>query len=159
MGKGRKPKPTKVLKLHGTFQKCRRSAKEPEYKISIPDCPDWLGENAKKEWLRIIAELKKSGIIAKIYQVPLALYCQAYDDYLVALARIRLKKIGLFYISDKGNRIQSPEVNMMHKAREALIKIAVEFGLTPSAKTRVRSDKPQKVNPFKDMLKNNRIAR
>jgi len=150
MSKGRKPKPTKLLKLHGTFQKCRRSAKEPEYKVSVPDCPDWLGDIAKLEWERMTAELKESGIIAKIYQVPLALYCQAYEDYLTALENVRDE--GISYRSDKGNQIQNPEVNVMHKAREVLMKIAVEFGLTPSSKTRVRSDKPQKANPFKEML-------
>lgn len=47
---GRKPKPTAVKKLEGNPGKRKLNTKEPVPAKGMPDCPEWLLPEAKKEW-------------------------------------------------------------------------------------------------------------
>ena len=50
---GRKPKPTAVKKLEGNPGKRKLNTKEPVPAKGMPDCPEWLLPEAKKEWERL----------------------------------------------------------------------------------------------------------
>lgn len=55
---GRKPKPTAVKKLEGNPGKRKLNTKESVPAKGMPECPDWLMPEAKKEWEHL-AELMK----------------------------------------------------------------------------------------------------
>lgn len=46
--------------------------------VEIPNCPPFLMAEAKKEWRRITPLLAGLGLIAKIDQASIAIYCAAY---------------------------------------------------------------------------------
>ena len=49
---GRKPKPTAIKKLEGNPGKRKLNTKEPIPAKGMPNCPEWLMPEAKKEWER-----------------------------------------------------------------------------------------------------------
>ena len=54
--KGRKPKPTKLHILNGNPSRLDLEEKiknEPIPQSIAPECPDWLLDEAKKEWNRL----------------------------------------------------------------------------------------------------------
>ena len=53
---GRKPKPTAVKKLEGNPGKRKLNTKEPVPAKGMPDCPEWLLPEAKKEQEHIDSE-------------------------------------------------------------------------------------------------------
>ena len=71
----------------------------------------------------------------KIDRTALAAYCDAFADYLKY--KELADKTKPMLQTDKGNWVQNPLVGMKHKARDTLLKLAAEFGMTPSARSRV----------------------
>lgn len=75
-------------------EKQKKKAEEREVITGNEDLekpPTWLLDaNAKKEWERIVAELKKIELVGNLDYVNLACYCNAYANY-VKVSR-KLKK-------------------------------------------------------------------
>ena len=75
-------------------EKQKKKAEEREVDTGNEDLekpPTWLLDaNAKKEWERIVAELKKIELVGNLDYVNLACYCNAYANY-VKVSR-KLKK-------------------------------------------------------------------
>jgi P27 family predicted phage terminase small subunit len=56
---------------------------------------------------------------------------------------------GLMIKTTGGNAIQNPLVGIANKAQEVMLRVAAEFGMTPSARTRVRAETGRDdENPF-----------
>lgn len=138
--RGRKPTPTAVKIANGNPGKRRLNADEPKPDPAAPDPPPHLAGAALKLWWQLTPELAKLGMLARIDVVALASYCDAWALYLKA--RRELKKGGAVYISDKGNPIQSPWVGIVNTQSELMRKLGVEFGLTPSSRSRVKAPSP-----------------
>src|SRR3990172_1616378 len=75
---GRKPKPSALKRLQGNpgHRKLNRAEHMPD--ATVPDCPDWLRDEAKAEWERVVFALHECGILTNIDRAALAAYCQAY---------------------------------------------------------------------------------
>ena len=147
MGKrGTKPTPTNTLEARGSWRaKARGKDGEPEPAVEVPPPPEWLSDRATAEYWHIVPQLEGLGLISGVYQVPLALYCQAMADYLETKALV--KEHGWIITTETGRVIEHPAVGIMHKAWERCLKAAREFGMTPSAMSGVRpvkKDEPQK---------------
>jgi P27 family predicted phage terminase small subunit len=85
--------------------------------------------------------LLKNGLLTRIDQTALTLLCEALAEYCEcrAIVESAVKDSqggGLKYITytDKGNIIQHPAVGVMNKAWGKLVKLLVQFGMTPSAR-------------------------
>lgn len=52
--RGRKPKPTAMKVLEGNPGKRQLNSKEPKPVKKAPRCPNWLEDEAKKEWKRMV---------------------------------------------------------------------------------------------------------
>lgn len=164
MGKrGPKKTPTRILKARGSWRADERK-NEPEPDFSIPDMPNWLTDPvAKAEWRRIVQSLGRERILTRLDRTTLALYCQAYADYVESLDYLnvmvkgedgKLKKAGPLVKTSKGNIIQNPALSVKNKAFQILLKIAAEFGLSPSSRSNIQvQQKPKqgraKSSPFK----------
>lgn len=59
--RGRKPKPTALKVLEGNPGHRPLNKREPMPKGRLPRCPDWLEEDAKKEWKRLGKILAEMG--------------------------------------------------------------------------------------------------
>lgn len=148
--RGRKPKPTEVKKLNGNPGKRALNKKEPKPASVVPRCPAHLPAVGKAEWRRITKELRVLGLLSRIDRAALVAYCQAWADYINAVENIETQ--GAVIISDKGGMYQNPWVGIKNNALNRLVKIAAEFGMTPSSRSRVSSEKPDDDDEIAMML-------
>ena len=138
---GRRPKPTVLKKLAGNPGKRPLNKNEPQPKSSIPDCPKFLAKEAVLEWKRITVELSVLGVVTQIDRAALAAYCQVWARW--AKAEDRLNQEGEFVQTKKGNEIQNPYLAIANKCLKQMREYLVEFGMTPSSRSRI-SGAPKK---------------
>src|SRR5687768_3708732 len=87
--RGRKPKPTLLKILDGNPGKRPINESEPNAPDGVPDCPDWLDDEAKAEWARVIPELREMGLLSRADRPALAAYCTAWSRWVQAEAQVR----------------------------------------------------------------------
>ncbi|WP_372836781.1 phage terminase small subunit P27 family [Puniceibacterium confluentis] len=153
--RGPKTKPTNIKILTGTARSHRINPDEPKPEVATPDAPEHLTDAARAEWDRVVVDLVTLRILTDLDRGPLAAYCQAYGRWSAAetaLARMAAKDAvtdGLIIRTKSGNLIQNPLVGAANKAMADMVRYAAEFGLTPSARTRVSGlDAAAAPNPF-----------
>lgn len=137
--RGPRPKPTKLHILHGNPGKRNRDTGEPIPDDKMPTCPSWLGREGKREWNRMSKELHRLGILTGIDRAAFACYCQCWERFYMAEKAIQLH--GATITTEKGNIIQSPYVGMSNTALKIMRQYLIEFGLTPSSRSKVKTDK------------------
>ena len=57
-----------------------------------------------------------------------------------------------------GNLIQNPFLGIANHAMDQMLKIAAEFGMTPSSRSRLVSTTTQTADPFEEFLATSRVA-
>jgi P27 family predicted phage terminase small subunit len=135
--RGRKPKPTYLKVLDGNPGKRPLNDREPVPTQGVPPRPEWLDEEARTEWERIVPELAAMGLMARADRAALAAYCTAWSRWVAAEAQVR--KYGTIVKSpEKGFPMKSPYLCVADQALETMRKLMVEFGLTPSSRSRIR---------------------
>lgn len=151
MGKrGPKATPTAARRRRGTFRADRHGG-APEPPAAKPRRPTWLGEDAARLWPAIATELEAMGVLAKVDQTALALLCQALADYLAA--RKTVDEEGATFTTEKGYIAQHPAVGIMGNAWARVMKLARDFGMTPSARAGLKVDgKGPAADPLLDLI-------
>lgn len=147
--RGKKPKPTQLKVLQGTDRPDRVNSHEPKPDLSIPVPGDHLSLEAVMEWGRITPELKKLGLITEIDHAALEAYCETYGRWVILCRLMKEPDFKWIEKTSKGTPIQNPVVGMANTCLSLMHKFLVEFGMTPSSRTRV-SVPPQQndENPF-----------
>lgn len=124
--RGPQPTPTATLKLRGSWRGEVRDG-EPAAAVEAPEAPEWLSEEARGEWDRVVPELIGRGTLAKADRAMLALYCHAWGQFVGA--------------------VNDADLHLIESSAARLMKAADRFGLSPAAKARVRAvdpaDKPK----------------
>jgi len=153
---GRKPKPTVLKLIQGNPG--RRPLKLDEFRpaVAIPRPPAHVRENveAYKEWKRVTAELAQYGLIAHVDRADLTFYCVNWARHVEAEDIIKKAAdrdpigAGLFVKTPNGFPVQSPWLSVSNKAMEFCWKFLSDFGMSPSARTRVSPSDPQMSLPF-----------
>ena len=149
---GRKPKPIELRVLHGTAARAA-AASVPRPRRKLPRCPEYLTGEAEKCWKRTAGELYDAGLLTVIDRDALALYCTVYARWREAEGMVAKK--GLVVVTNVkrdddgnviggGNYIQNPWLAIANKALEQMCKLEAEFGMTPSSRTRVKAELPQR---------------
>ena len=134
MSVGRKPTPTAVKLLKGNPGRRPLNPNEPR-PSGIPTCPEHLNAVAKAEWDRISVELSACGLLTSIDRAALAAYCATYARWLEAEQKI--DRHGTVIKTQSGNAIQNPYVGVANRALDLMHKYLIEFGCTPSSRSRV----------------------
>jgi P27 family predicted phage terminase small subunit len=136
---GKRPKPTHLKLVTGTFRKHRAPKNEPVPELAIPPVPTELGDDAKLEWGRVSVELFNLGLIANIDRAAFAAYCAAYGRWIAAERALNTPNspMALLVKTQQGNVIQNPLIGISNKAAAAMVQFATEFGMTPSARAKV----------------------
>jgi P27 family predicted phage terminase small subunit len=135
--RGRKPKPTLLKVLDGNPGKRPLNDREPQPPQGVPDRPVWLDAEAQAEWDRVTGELEMMGLLSLADRAALAAYCTAWSRWVEAEAMV--KKFGTIVKSpEKGFPMKSPYLTIADQALETMRKLMVEFGLTPSSRSRIR---------------------
>ncbi len=149
---GRKPKPTKLKLLtgHGHHP---LNKKEPIPEEGHLYCPQHLSKEARKEWRRIVPILYQMQIARKPDQAAIAAYCQTYGRWVQVERKLKqLGEDGLILTTIKGNFLQSPLVSIANRSMELMLKFMIEFGLTPSSRSRIVSNKPDEGDEMKEFM-------
>ena len=134
--RGRKPKPTVLKLLDGNPGKRRINDREPKAPAGIPEPPEWLDDGAGAEWFRIVKDLDGMGLLSPADHAMLEAYCTTYSRFVQA--EVQVRKYGPIVKSPNGFAQTSPYLTVANQALEALRKLSVEFGLTPSSRSRIR---------------------
>jgi P27 family predicted phage terminase small subunit len=135
--RGRKPKPTIKSTLEGNPGKRPQNGREPTPSAGIPRCPKHLDDEAKAEWFRTAKVLKGMGLFTLADRTALAAYCTAYSRWVEAERMV--KKFGMVVKTpEKGFPMKSPWLCIAEQSLETMRKLMVEFGLTPSSRSRIR---------------------
>ena len=132
--RGRKPKPTALKLIEGNRGKRRLNESEPKPPPGAPDCPEWLHPEAAMEWSRVVPALDLLGLLTKVDQVALAVYCQAWARYVEAEQAITS---GGSVIEGRYGIRPSPYVSISNRAVATMRAYCTEFGLTPSSRGRM----------------------
>ena len=130
-----RPKPTKLKKLEGNPGKRKLNMHEPDAGNEEPNCPTWLLPEVKREWRRLSNKLNLMGVLTEADRATFAAYCQAYARWWEANKHI--EKEGSVFYTPKGYQQQSPWVGIANTNHKLMMQAAAEFGLTPSARSRL----------------------
>ena len=136
--KGRKKIPTKVKELKGTLEKSRLVGNEMETTqvVSMPNAPTFLNEYGQDEWHLVTNELANIKMLHLTDLSILAMYCNEIGTYR-AIAN-ELKGNYTEQTIDKDGRLRSskiaPKYKVMQNAFQNAVKIATQFGFTPSSR-------------------------
>jgi P27 family predicted phage terminase small subunit len=133
---GRKPKPTALKELAGNPGKRALNRREPKPASGLPPCPRHLTGEARKEWRRMGGELARMGVVTAVDRAALAAYCQAWARWVEAEGQVA--KLGTIVKTANGNLIQNPYLAVANRAMEQMTRLAAEFGMTPSSRSRVQ---------------------
>ena len=133
--RGRKPKPTALKLLEGNPGKRALNTSEPKPDKKPPRCPVWLEAEAKKEWRRVAKQLEAIGILTEVDMAAFAGYCQAYARWKEAEEFIT--KHGTIVKTPSGYWQQVPQVSIAQTYLKLMNKFCEQFGLTPSARSRI----------------------
>ena len=150
---GRKPKPTKIKKLSGTpgHRPLPKNEPEPTKPPRLPNAPAHLSAIGKKEWRRLGKEMLKLGLLSNIDMAAFAAYCQQYAMWVEASERVRDE--GVIVYAKNGFPMMSQHLTIQNKAQAEMRKWLVEFGMTPSSRSRVEVDKRKAEDPMEAFFK------
>jgi P27 family predicted phage terminase small subunit len=143
MGKrGPPPKPTALKKAQGTYRKSRAPKNEIQPPPGDPGCPPYLDEIGRGEWNRIVPELEKLGVLSVVDRATLEGYCSNYSLARQYQKIAEDKPIVSTPVYTKGGELEhiekpNPAASEARKHWALVKQFAAEFGLTPSARTRV----------------------
>ena len=139
--RGPPPQPNHLRVLRGNPGKRRINYREPKPRIAIPACPRWLNAEAKRIWRETVPVLKEMRILTRADRDALTSYCLSYAQ--MKSAQQFLDEHGLVYpLRDEMGKIKYmapfPQVAIVRSCQQVLRSYQQEFGMTPSARTRVQ---------------------
>ena len=96
-------------------------------------------------------QLHALGLMATIDKAQLAIYCQAWKTWVEAQENV--EKFGMIVISpNSGYQQQSPYLSIANQAMRMLQSALVEFGMSPSSRSRIHVDLEDKKDELEDIL-------
>lgn len=139
MTAGRKPKPLSTLKLSGQYRADRHADRQNAPKPAKAEtvCPKWLTGEAKRTWERLAPELSRLGLLTKLDHL-LEAYCWEWSLYVSACKQLK-DAAGCTETTTNGNEVQKALAGIRSRALANCLKIASEYGLTPSSRERLRA--------------------
>lgn len=147
--RGPRPLPSAVLEARGS----RRAGSRPheaEAPRGRPVCPAWLSPEAREVWDHMVPILEQMAVLTIADGNALARYCRLFVRW--RKAEDFLDQYGDSHPLKDGNGnvkcfMPFPQVGTAAKLAGLLARLEQEFGLTPSARTRVEVDKAFTRNP------------
>lgn len=137
---GRKPKPTKLKMLEGNPGKRPLNENEPVFALASGRAPRGLSAGALRFWREVAGELVAAGLLT-VADMPAAVMMAEHFS-VARQAATKLAADGLVEIDEHGAARKHPLLQVMRDASAAFRQYAVEFGMTPSSRTRVHAPGP-----------------
>jgi len=167
--RGRKPKPTKLKELEGNPGRRALPTDEPQTVPGLPPCPEFLDEDAKSVWQVTGKYLADAGILGQQDALSFAFYCIVVTMAVEAYQRIKAEGALLNPPSenldqmmlgegakrrevDPGRKQRNPQLEILNKCIEQILKFSAEFGLTPSSRSRIHAGELPKEDELEKFL-------
>lgn len=145
MPPGRKPTPSALKLVKGNPGKRAMNKAEAQVALAQPTPPAFLCDDAKVEWGRVVDKLYSAGLMTDLDRAVLAAYCQSYGVWaqaeraLARMAEADPQTNALMVKTTNGNTVQNPLLGTANKAKADMVRYALEFGMSPSARSRVNA--------------------
>jgi len=146
--RGRKPTPTalKILRGNPGRRPLNRREPAPARATDLAPPPELVGV-AADEWRRLAPKLQALGLLTEIDDRALIAYCVTWARWLEA--ETELRDHGLVLKGKRGAPFLSPYVKIAAQSAQQLKAWIEQFGMTPSARSRVKTDPAdQPADPF-----------
>lgn len=127
----------------------RKVVEPPSFRRVPPEAPGWLPPEARAEWERVVPELARLDLLKPADRAALTAYCLAWDR--LVQAQRQMQEDGSVLAVNSQGRVRHPAVAVIEAASKELRAWAGEFGLTPSAESKVGrqgADDGDEENPF-----------
>jgi P27 family predicted phage terminase small subunit len=142
---GRKPVPTELKLIRGNPGKRKVNTKGHPATGTAPDKPDWLTEEASNEWDRVVSELDRLKMLAKVDRAALVGHCEAVSQLREATEDIAERGVTVVVLErefEDGTKLyakvaKNPAVTVAQAAMGQIRGFCAEFGLSPSARARM----------------------
>lgn len=138
---GRKPKPTALKVLSGAFEKDpqRRNHREPQAPRAKPIKPRHVQGIAATQWYSLVKRLDSLKILSCVDEVAIEQYALTYAAWREAWQDIHKNGSWIEYVDALGNKMRkrNPADSTFSDLGRRLTQLEVEFGLTPSSRTKV----------------------
>ncbi len=140
--RGRPPKPTKILRLQGTFQPSRHTKRvdpAPPGDLAQMAPPDWMDEEQKAEWARVLPDVPP-GVLKRINWQMYATFIEQVIRHrraVIAQHKIDANSAQPFLLRGPNGVYVSPYIGIINRASDKLLRLANELGFTPSARARL----------------------
>ncbi len=138
MPRGRRPKPTHLKLIAGTFRPDRSRADEPKPRPLLTlDPPRGLDRYARTAWRRLAPLLQRLGLLTEADTFTFTALCQAWARYVRAQQRAKTILARPMEVTQEHlDLVRRVEISA-EKSEHAFRLFAVEFGLSPSSRTRL----------------------
>jgi P27 family predicted phage terminase small subunit len=151
MTRGRRPKPTHLKLLTGNPGK-RPIQPDPVQPVTPPaplEPPTSLLPDARAEWQRLAPSLTQLGLLTDLDWASFAAYCQAFGRWAQAEALLAILaeqdptgRSAMLVRTRAGGVTPNPLIWVARNAANDLVRLGAEFGLTPSARSRLALHAP-----------------
>lgn len=164
---GRRPKPSALKVLEGNRGKRAINKSEPKPQSGAPEASDWLAPAALEKWNSIVPQLTAIKVLTVVDGSALESLCAAYTNmvesqrivtkYGVIIEEPVLNKDGVLVGHKLKKNPASTAVLQHQKEYRALLSA---FGLTPSDRSRLKTDSGEKeLSPLAKLLQGRSEAR
>lgn len=142
MARGRKKTPTVLKEMQGTARADRLVENEmtADLVLQLPEPPELLSEIGVVEWYKITSQLFNLKMLHNVDLSLILAYCNEMATYIEC--EIKLKETGRVDVfkNTNGDIVRSqakPFVKMKNDALNNALKLAANFGITPSARANI----------------------
>ena len=155
---GRRAKPRAIKELAGTFRADQHNPNEPTLPVfdKVPACPKHLQGEARKAWRRTARVVVQMGILTEADLPAMEAYCVTYAIW--KEAHEKLVEFGIMHRNASGRGFApSPYLRVLEDTSKQMRGWMLEFGITPSSRSRVSKAKAEEEDEsFDDYFFNRR---
>lgn len=116
----------------------KETAPKVDILFELPPAPNYLGTYGEKEWNRTGPKLVAAKMLAESDLPAFEAYCLNID--LMIESRLDIKENGMMVMGHRG-WVRNPAIAAFGQASTAIRGFVSEFGLSPSARSRIRIPK------------------
>lgn len=137
---GRRPVPSEVRILAGTFRPDRHVAPEDQPKLQAmtvaPKPPRGLDKAGRDKWVETANLLMPLGLLTAADLDALRAYSEAWSE--IVQCRKDIKKDGAYMTNSRGALTSHPALIRERAARDVMRRFQIEFGMTAASRAKVK---------------------
>jgi P27 family predicted phage terminase small subunit len=103
------------------------------------NCPSWMNKYARILFHELQGHLRALGLLTELDRSAFLMLCQSYGR--MREAQETIEREGFSVKGSRGER-KHPALTVLHQAETFFLKMAGEFGMTPSSRSRISISPP-----------------